>query len=128
MVQNATTQEKLMDIKETAKATFEQGQVDYENAKTVIDAAQAKMVKLFKMPTMPSKYGHATFSFDGKEYSINRIPTGYGSQQNSNGRFTLTKPDGGYLDFNYGYSYSGYTSPRAAYNELKAWVKNNYIK
>lgn len=128
MVENATTQEKLMGIKETAKAIFEKGQVDYENAKIVIDAAHARMVKLFKMPTMPKKYERTTFSFDGKEYTISRTPTGFGSQQNSNGRFTLAKPDGGYHDFTYGHSFSGYTSPREAYNELKAWVKKYYIK
>ena len=128
MVDNATTQSELSSIKNTVQSIFESGQVDYNNAKKVMDAAHTKMVNTFKMPAMPGKYNKVEFSFDGKQYTISNTPTGYGNQKNRNGRFTLTNPDGGYQDFRYGDSYGSYTSAKQAYNEVKAWVKKYYIK
>ena len=128
MVDNATTQSELSSIKNTVQSIFESGQVDYNNAKKVMDAAHTKMVNTFKMPAMPGKYNKVEFSFDGKQYTISNTPTGYGNQKNKNGRFTLTNPDGGYQDFRYGDSYGSYTSAKQAYNEVKAWVKKYYIK
>ena len=128
MVGNATTQDELSSIKNTVQSIFESGQVDYNNAKKVMDAAHTKMVNTFKMPAMPGKYNKVEFSFDGKQYTISNTPTGYGNQKNRNGRFTLTKPDGDYQDFRYGDSYGGYKTAKEAYNEVKAWVKKYYIK
>ena len=128
MVDNATTQSELSSIKNTVQSSLESGQVDYNNAKKVMDAAHTKMVNTFKMPAMPGKYNKVEFSFDGKQYTISNTPTGYGNQKNRNGRFTLTNPDGGYQDFRYGDSYGSYTSAKQAYNEVKAWVKKYYIK
>lgn len=81
-----------------------------------------------KIPSMPGKYKNATFTINGEEYRISHVPTGYGAQQKTNGRFTLTKPDGDYQDFRYGSAYGGYISKSEAYNSLKSWVKKYYIK
>lgn len=77
---------------------------------------------------MPGKYKSATFTINGEEYRISHVPTGFGSQQKTNGRFTLVKPDGDYKDFNYGSSYGGMYSKQEAYKDLKNWVKKYYIK
>ena len=81
-----------------------------------------------KIPSMPGKYKSTTFTINGEEYRISHVPTGYGAQQKTNGRFTLTKPDGDYHDFRYGSAYGGSISKSEAYNSLKAWVKKYYIK
>jgi hypothetical protein len=80
------------------------------------------------IPSMPGKYKSATFSINGEEYSISHVPTGYGKQQKTNGRFTLRKPNGDYQDFNYGNFYGGYFSKGEAYKQLKSWVNKYYVK
>ena len=92
-------------------------------AKLAIDNSKVKI------PSMPGRYKSVTFETSEGTYSISHVPTGYGAlQQKRNGRFTLTKPDGDYHDFRYGDSYSGYTSAKEAYSEVKAWIKKFYLK
>ena len=76
-----------------------------------------------KIPFMPGKYKSAAFTTNEGTYTISHIPTASGKS----GRFTLSKPDGDYHDFNYGPVYGGNISSKEAYNNLKAWVKKFYL-
>ena len=74
---------------------------------------------------MPSNYDSTSVQVGDTQYDIRRVPTGFGRQQQRNGRFTVREQGNpsNYRDFSYGDSYSGYTSSREAWNDVKSYLR-----
>lgn len=96
-------------------------------ASPIISVEQKRAIseKNIKAAKMPANYNNTYVEVNGKEYSIRRVPTGFGKQQLRNGRFTVTEVgnSSNYRDFSFGDSYAGYTSPKEAFSDVKNYLR-----